>query len=160
MFDSENDREDPIVGEAEDMVLRRNQTEQRKRQALAAYAAAEEAEYIRGKLRRMLPRAVANLRKRNYDVPGAQWVTVDGERRAAWPLTSVNPHGADWEYRDHKVWYLLADGAIVMVYLGVVTRQTTVPNLGALVSLDNIIRHPRRKPVPIVQDVRHMLRKY
>lgn len=147
------------MGEAEDIVRRRNEVGQRRQATTADAKAAEEKRYIDGKLRRMLPKAVANLRKRQYDVPGQTWVTVDGERRVAWLLVSVDL-SSNWDYPDRQAWYLLSDGVIVMEYRGTVTRQVTVPNTEALLSLDDIICHPRRKPKPVLRKVDDVLRRY
>ncbi|HEX7658425.1 MAG TPA: hypothetical protein VF444_03010 [Pseudonocardiaceae bacterium] len=121
------------MGEAEDVVQRR----------LDAASAAREAEQQRQqrkqrdqqreankRFRELLPKAVANLRRRDYEVLLSRtFLNVAGEKRVAWEVDSA----------DSSTWYILADGTIVKddhIVDG-------VPSMHAVNSLQRIAIYPR-----------------
>jgi len=118
------------MGEAEDMVHRRLSAAEgaRRRESQRQFQEANE------QFRALLPRALENLRRRDYDVCPMmrKFIDVDGETRVAWRVDSTRRDGEGSE------WYLLADGTIVRDNEVV----DTIPSISAVGALQVISAYP------------------
>jgi hypothetical protein len=120
------------MGDAEDAVRRQMGTAESARQAERDRQFRE----ANAAFRALLPRALDNMRRRNYDVCPItrKFILVSGEERVAWQVESTRCDGSGSE------WYLLTDGNIVRD--GIVVDS--VPSYNAVLSLQALAAYPDR----------------